>query len=251
MSTATLAAGALLIAQVSRQTQQAVAGTLLVCALIAVVAAIMYSAHRASKARRAKLEAALHALGFTFTGSPAKTDKPALFVPFAHAPQFSRGGGASGIQWAAHGTVRGTAVHLAEHMYMQSHGKGAHPVHHTAAAVACPAHWPPLSLTREHWGHALADLVGMSDLQLDDAAFNKRWRLKCDDADFALLLLSPEAQAWLAAAPKSEAWHLAGGQLVCVWHGTVTGEAVATLAARPLELLALVPPELAAWRAPG
>lgn len=236
---------AVTLAQVSRQTQQAVGGFILLGGLAVIIVAALVAAHRANKARRAKLEETLRAMGFTFTGSPAKIDKPALYEPFAHTPQFSHG--AAGIQWAAQGRIAGATVHVAEHMHMQSHGKGAHPVHHTAAAVACPAPWPTLSLTREHWGHALANLLGARDVQLDDEAFNKRWRLKCDQPDFALLFLSPQAQTWLAAAPRNESWHLQAGRLVCVRHGTVKDDAIAALAARPAELMALVPPELAAW----
>ncbi len=240
----------LLLAQAAgRNPLQPFAGALLLGVFIAVVVMALVSTRRARKARHEGLSQALIALGFTPTISPPKASRPALFVPFAGAPELSHG--AKGLQWAASGTIEGVRVDICEHMHMRSTGKSAHPVYYTAAAVECPAPWPALALTREHWGHAIAEMLGQRDVKLDSDEFNKRWRVHSKDADFALLFLSPQTQEWLKDAPKNEAWRLGAGRLVCVWSGNIKPEAAAALAARPVALLALAPPELAAWGSPS
>ncbi|MFN0012317.1 MAG: hypothetical protein ACKVS8_11815 [Phycisphaerales bacterium] len=224
----------------------AVAIVLLVAA-VAVIVLLIWLAKKRDRARTAGIAEALASRGLTLTAAPAKAAKPALFAPFAHVKQMKAGHG--GIQWVASGTINGTQIDLCEHMHMQSHGKGSHPVYYSAAVISCPPAWPELTLGRESALHAIAELLGHKDVKLDDEAFNKRWRVHTDDPDFALVFLSPAAQQWLTEAPKNEAWQVGAGRLSCVHAGALKPDTVAALIERPLALVAMIPPELAAWQA--
>ncbi len=170
-----------------------------------------------------------------------------LFEMFAALPEFN--GAADGVDWRAADPRSGCAI--MEHSYTVKDGEDEKSFRHVAALIACPTSWPTLSLTPETMLSRLSvALGGKEDIQLEDPAFNKRWKVSSDDENFAVLALSPQVQEELMKAPKGEIWRIRSGRIFCVRKGTISVKEALEFARRPARLLAMFPPELAAYSAP-
>lgn len=209
--------------------------------VIVVVIVLVITSNRAAKKRRDAMCAALDHRGLLV----APGDDPGMRGSLSHLPEFKRG--RQSLRWHA-AAKDGSGLIVMEHEAVVGSGKHRQTIVHTVAALPCPPDWPNLTLGPESFFSKLGEMLGFKDLKLDDAAFNARWRIKCSSEEFAIVALSPAAQAWLLAAPKQEAWCIGSGWVCCVWDGHHEPAAVADLIARPAELLKQMPPELAAWR---
>jgi hypothetical protein len=79
---------------------------------------------------------------------------------------------------------------------------------------------------------------------MEDETFNRAWRVKCDDENFAMLVLHPAVQAWFLELPKSW-WVEVGDGAVCVVSNTRGTEESALRGARLLaEFWGMLAPEL-------
>lgn len=125
--------------------------------------------------------------------------------------------GPVGVRWCARVEVDGLAVRILEHRYSTGSGKNRTIHDHTIVSLPCPPTWPVLTLDREHLLHKVANLLGHNDLQLDDPAFNARWRVRTDDENFAIVLLSPEIQTRLMTLPKRTAVRVGAGAVSLGW----------------------------------
>lgn len=243
-----LAITVLLLAQSGSGTGRAPNWLALIVGVVGAVlllGGIFWIASASEKKRYTAIGQALAARGFALTLKPPKAQREELFHPFLGLKAV--GAMHKHLTWCAVGSAGSATLHIAEHMYMQSHGKGAHPVYHTLAVASAPWEWPLVRLERRNILHALAKLVGVKELRLDNEAFNAAWRVTSTDADFALLLLSPEAQAWLAEAPRRESWEIGAGRIACVWSGSPKSEACTLVIDRLAQFLEFVPPELDAY----
>ncbi len=185
-------------------------------------------------------------LGLSFTSARGRDLSPHMaFAGVAHLAELRKG--ATGVQWHAR-AENNSGLEVLEHMYTTGSGKSRREHRHTVVSAPCPRAWPALSLTPETLLTRLVEFFGGEmDIRLDDEDFNKRWRVKGRDEGFAVLALPPEVQAWLKSAPQKERWRIGEGRVCCIWEGRVDPSGLAALAARPAELMALMPPELAAW----
>jgi hypothetical protein len=114
------------------------------------------------------------------------------------------------------------------------------------AAVEMPD-WPSLRITPRR---GLIRRPRRGELQLDHEPFTRRFRVVAEDEDFAILLLTPEVQAWLADGPGIS-WFVAPGGLAMVRPGRlrpVREDVEASLVALET-LIDLIPAELALWNA--
>lgn len=71
----------------------------------------------------------------------------------------------------------------------------------------------------------------MSDIVLGDQAFNTRWRVRCDDEDFAFRLLTPEVQSLLAAWPAEYSVTIGAGSACVIFRRRFTPDRLAEMIA--------------------
>lgn len=216
-----------------------------VVALVLIVTAIVL----AERARKRNLERGLAALGLTVNFDPTASDKAQALDACGSLWSDLRTG-ASGVQWVASGTIDGLAVSLLEHRYTSGSGKNKSVHYHTVAATPAPPNWPSVTLTRENIFHRIGELFGSRDFKLDDVEFNKRWRVKVQNEEFAIMALTPEVQSWAMKLGKSSIVRIGGGGIsVGVPRSTRAVEAVG-LARSAAQLALLIPPELGEWESP-
>lgn len=167
-----------------------------------------------------------------------------------------------GIGGARVGEVGGRRIAIADYSiitrtYNQSTGSTNTSTEKFAVALAeVPAELPPFSLEREGILSRTVDRVGLKDLELGHAHFDRAFQVKAEDPELVRELLDPELLERLVAMPDTV--ELAGGgRFIAAWRpGTIESgprkpivEAVATAAARlPSRILQSGPP---ASTAPG
>lgn len=220
-------------------------GALGLAGLVAVVMAVSgYTA-----ARRLRIGAALEARGLSVQFRPDKRQRAGCFARFAHLTSLRRG--ERGVRMWAGGEVDGRHVDLIEHAYVVSTGKSSHTVYHCAAATACPAAWPSLTLSPGNVVTSWWASLRGQDMTLENEAFNERWIVKAESEDFALLVLTPRVQEFLAHGPSGESWQIGDGAVCWVRRRQVKPETVCEPLDRLMGLMALIPPELEHWEARG
>lgn len=118
-----------------------------------------------------------------------------------------------GIRWVAKTSVDSFEAHLIEHTYTTGSGKNQSVHHHTIIAIACPKSWATVSLTPEHLFTKIGKVFGLKDLDLENEAFNTKWRVKTEDENFALVLLGTQVQSYLAGIDNTitDRWFVQGG----------------------------------------
>ena len=211
--------------------------------LVGVLIAFVGVVRLAHERRREDLALALHGLGLTAVFVKSKSDREALYdlwEPFAFLKRLRSGN--RGLQWIAWGeredlTVDGrvSAVRLFEHRYIVQAGHATVAKFHTVSGVVVPDGWPKLQIDpRGVFG-------GSSGLDFGDAAFDRRFRVRCGDAAFARALLTDEVRAWLVAtAKKGERWRVQGSAsgcvLACLWPRYVPVRDLGGLVERPVYL---------------
>jgi hypothetical protein len=197
------------------------------------------------KARRHDVGAALAEKGMEVDHAPPKERRGGHFAPFASLKALRHG--AKGVRIWAGGAVEGRQVFLIDHAYTVHTGKSNHTVHHTAAATACPAQWPVVSLKGQNlvtgWW---ANLHGR-DMTLENEAFNKRWIVRAENEDFALLVLSPQVQEFLCNAPSGETWQIGHGWICWYRQKGLQIDNADVPVERLMGLVRLLPAELAHW----
>jgi len=220
------------------------AGVAGVFAVIAIIVAIIVLAARGESRRRRELFDALRARGFHVSEKPSRTELDSLFVAFDGMAPLKKG--AKGLRWHATGRSGVGDIQIIEHAYTVSSGKHHHTVINTCVAVVGGISWPTLTLEGEGALARFAEMLGATpDIKLEDEAFNKRWRVKCDDEAFALAVLSPEVQLTLIAAPRADWWAIGGpfGTVCLGRRGPTTDKSLAEMLTSVETLIAHFPPE--------
>ncbi len=212
---------------------------------MAAILGIGVVAWRAELKRMRELAAGLALAGLEIVTSPSDEQKQSAFETLG--PFRDLRDGPRGIVWCARGHVQGREVTLVEHKYTTGSGKNRTTVRHTVAAIVASERWPALSLVEENLLHKLAEMFGSKDLKLEDEAFNKRWRITADHAEFATLVLSPEVQSWSMALPPRTMIRIGRGGLCLATNWVVKLEDAQRLVSGVCDLAALIPPELDAW----
>jgi Tfp pilus assembly protein PilV len=200
------------------------------------------------KKRRAALAQTFAAMNMNGSADP---DNAAKALAYARVPSLHKimRHGHKGVRWFAESPPASTTpgVFMIEHSYVVSTGKNSQSVYHTAACVAVPAQWGEVALSREGMFTKIGKLFGLKDLDLEDPAFNNAWRVRTADENFALALLSPEVQQFLAAenAPfKNDSWIIGSGTLSLVLGRQLKPEELDPFRARLLALIRMLAPEL-------
>lgn len=205
-------------------------------ACLAVV--VVGIARAKSRARREEALEILENDGWEIVDQPKGDERRAIFEPFAHARALPRKD--KGVR----ACLRRGDASILEYVYTESSGNSSRTVRLLACATPCPKNWPDLTLTREHALHRLGAMLGIRDIEVEDPAFNARWRVRSPDETFAILFLTPEVQQFLMDEDTPESWWITGGSLVCVRRAHLDPAQVSAIERRTLALRNLAPSEL-------
>ncbi|MCG3121983.1 MAG: hypothetical protein GIKADHBN_00356 [Phycisphaerales bacterium] len=200
----------------------------------------------ADRARRKKIAEALAALGFEQHTKPDDLEKDSAFALLGPSWADLRTAG-KGVKWTARGEVDGRPVVLVEHQYTTGSGKSRQTHVHVVAATPAPPAWPDVRLTREGLFDKLGAVFGSKDFTVEDENFNKRWKVKTTNEDFALLVLTPQVQAWSMNLDQSTMIRIGPGAITVARRGALAADSVVGLIRRCAELANLLPVELEAW----
>lgn len=96
------------------------------------------------------------------------------------------------------------------------------------ALAPIDAFCPRLTIEREGLASRIADGLGLEDIQFESAAFNRAFRVACEDRRFAIEILDARMMAWLLDATRGYEFEVAGSQ-VLVWGSRVAPTAIVPL----------------------
>ncbi len=195
--------------------------------------------HRGKAGKTVSHELEAQRLGFTYRGKGDKEFR-ARFSFLAAVPR-----GAS-IRHVCEGSLDGRPIEVFQSSYMVSTGQSMVQISHAIYAVEAPD-WPATQIAARNWfGRLFRKLGAPRGLELDDPEFNRRFRLKTDDEDFAIALLSPEMQAFMLSKTSAR-WRITPGRLCMIYNGTRNADRMEASLQRLQRFWELVPTELEAW----
>ncbi len=195
--------------------------------------------HRGKAGKTVSHELEAQRLEFTYRGKGDKEFR-ARFSFLAAVPR-----GAS-IRHVYEGSLDGRPIEVFQSSYMVSTGQSMVQISHAIYAVQAPD-WPATQIAARNWfGRLVRKLGAPRGLELDDPEFNRRFRLKTDDEDFAIALLSPEMQAFMLSK-TSVKWRITPGRLCMIYNGTLKAGRMEASLHRLQRFWGLVPAELEAW----
>jgi hypothetical protein len=178
-------------------------------------------------------------LGLTYM---ARGDK-AFRQRFAHLPQVPRG---AKIKHVMAGHLDGRPAVLFEATYMIWTGNMVLPVAHTIYTVDCPA-WPTTHIKpRNPFGRLAVKLGRQPRLAMENPAFNVRFKVKTDNDDFAIALLSPEMQEFMLTK-TTVSWRIVANRVCLVYSGTLKSNRMESSLQRLRRFWELIAPELESW----
>ncbi len=212
------------------------AGGLLCVLVLRVLRRSLRSA--AGEADRPKAAAAA-ALGLTLIEKPDKQ----LLHHFADLGVIKRHGS---LKHVMHGLLDDRRLLVFQHTYHIHTGQASIPIVQTVYACEAP-NWPELRITPRTFWNLLALRFGYGrGLTLESAAFNRTFKLACDDEDFAITLVNPAMQEFLLDKPSAR-WIISGGELCLVYRGALRLDRMPASVERIRQFWSLVPVELNEW----
>ena len=151
-----------------------------------------YAAYAYQQHRKARMRAVAAAAGLQVDTSTKKP--PALGFDLFDP---GRGKKVSAQMWRA-----GEQDSVFQYRYTVQSGDNSKTYRFTAALVEVPFRAPHLRIANENWWSKAKRIVGMRDVEVESAAFNDRYHVRCDDERFAISLLDPPMIAWMLS-PQS------------------------------------------------
>ncbi len=160
--------------------------------LLAIGGGIVYAVYAYRRHREAKMRAVAEAAGLqvdTSTKHPPQLGFD-LFDPGNRKKVTAQ-------MWRA-----GEQDSVFQYRYTVQSGDSSTTYEFTAALVEVPFRAPHLRIGTENWWSKAKRIVGMRDIEVESAAFNDRYHVRCDDERFAISLLDPPMIAWMLS-PQS------------------------------------------------
>ena len=192
-----------------------------------------------SRTKNSGAEQEAERLGLSYT---ARGDK-AFCQQFARLPQVPRG---AKIKHVMAGHLDGRPAVLFEATYMIWTGNMVVPVAHTIYTVDCPA-WPTTHVKpRTPVGRLAVKLGRQPRLAMENPAFNLRFKVKTDDDDFAIALLSPEMQEFMLTK-TTVSWRIVANRVCLIYSGTLKSNRMESSLQRMRRFWELIAPELENW----
>lgn len=215
-------------------------------AVVVVIALVVIAMVMAEKSRQKALLALGEQMGLAVNLKPDRASKGTAFEALGSAWRDLRTG-ASGVTWCMNGTYLDRPVTILQHRFSTGSGKSRQTHYHTVAATPAPANWPAVTLSKESVFHKIGAIFGSKDFQLDDAAFNARWRISTTSEDFTLLALTPDVQQWSMTLPRDAMIRVGGGAITVARRVSVKPADVPAMAGWCVELSGMIPEELDHW----
>ena len=192
-----------------------------------------------SRSRISGAEQEAGRLGLTYT---ARGDK-AFRQRFAGLPQVPRG---ATIKHVMAGHLDGRPAVFFEASYMVSTGQVMVPVAHTIYTVESPA-WPATHIKRRNpFGRLAVRLGRQPRLAMENPAFNLYFKVKTDNDDFAIALLSPEMQEFMLTK-TTVSWRIVANRVCLIYSGTFKSNRMESSLQRMRRFWELIAPELENW----
>lgn len=184
--------------------------------ILAGVAVIAYLVWRAKQKRREAL--ALFALqrGFEFSRSDP-FDLPRYDF---HLFRMGQGRGCENVMW---GKWQDLPVKEADYWYYtestDSKGNRTRSYHRFSVVLAeLSCHLPDVTMEREDAGSWLAGHLGFHDIEFESERFNRMFKVKARDREFAYRLIDARMIRWLESLPGDFGFEV-NGQNLLVWSG--------------------------------
>jgi len=207
---------------------------------IAAMAAVGSAARTNRKGpRRGRAEVAANDFGLSYL---AKADK-SFRSAFGELPELPRN---ATVKHVMTGDFDGRPITVFESSYMIYTGQTMMQVAYTVYAVEAPD-WPSTHITRRNWFGRMALKLGRQpSLLLDNPQFNSRFKVRTENDDFAIALLSPEMQAFMLQKMNVR-WRIKDGRVCLCYSGTLKPQRMPASLERMRQFWSLVPDELEAW----
>ncbi|MCC6229803.1 MAG: hypothetical protein IT432_11315 [Phycisphaerales bacterium] len=220
------------------------------CVLFAGLVAIAIFVTNQRLEQKGQVFEKLESMGFHVIASPTDVQKFDAYSMLGRPLT----DGLHGVTWIARGRVSGLQTFVIQHVVcMKHHGRrGASLITRMFAATSCPAGWPRLELTEMNLGDELLGLVGVrrTEHPSGSSEFGKRWRVSCDDPDFANLVLSARVTDLALSLPGNSGVLIGGGHIVVSLKEYVRPDEAVRLASLPAEFLSLLSPEVSVYQSP-
>lgn len=176
-------------------------------------------------------------IGLTYEARGPKS----LRKDFRHLPQIK---GHGQVKHVLRGTICDRPLVGFEYSYLVSAGQVMVTMAYAIYALDAPDHWPRLRISRSNYFTRLFSRLGFGrQLSLESSRFNATMRVRTDDEDFAIAILSPEMQSFLAEKP-TVSWHLGHGRLCLIYHGHLRMQRVEASIDRLQRFWSLLPDEV-------
>ena len=192
-----------------------------------------------SRRRLGRAETAATEFGLSYL---AKADKSfrSEFGELAELPRNAT------VKHVMTGDLDGRPITVFESSYMIYTGQTMMQVAYTVYAVDAP-NWPSTHITRRNWFGRMAMKLGRQPgLLLDNPQFNSRFKVRTENDDFAIALLSPEMQTFMLQKMNVR-WRIKDGRVCLCYSGTLKPARMPASLERMRQFWSLVPEELEAW----
>lgn len=144
------------------------------------------------------------------------------------------------------GTVIDRAFLAFENTYMTFTGQVTIPVNHTVYTLAAPGNWSSITVSPRTQFARLARRFGFPrGLELESSQFNTMFKVKTNDQDFAIALLSPELQRFLLEK-TNVTWHVEPSRVALIYAGPMKPDRIEPSLARLERFWTLIADELKA-----
>jgi len=179
---------------------------------VAAVVGVVYVQYRMKQKRIASLRAIAAGIGFEFSqADPADV----LGLGFS---LLNKGDG-RGVESFMAGQHDGKSVECFDYWYYDestdSKGRRSRTYHrYTCGLLTFDAAVPHLALGRENFFSRIGNALGIDDIELEYEAFNREFRVRCDDQRFAFSVLDGQMMEWLLVAPDFEAIEVSGSHVL-------------------------------------
>jgi hypothetical protein len=215
----------------------AITALLTVIAMMAAVVGVRQSNRKGP--RRGRAEVAANEFGLSYL---AKADK-SFRSEFGELPELPRN---ATVKHVMTGDLDGRPITVFQSSYMMYTGQTMVQVAYTVYAVEAPD-WPSTHITRRNWFGRMALKLGRQpSLLLDNPQFNSRFKVRTENDDFAIALLSPEMQAFMLQKMNAR-WRIKDGRVCLCYSGTLKPAKMPASLERMRQFWSLVPDELEAW----
>jgi hypothetical protein len=165
----------------------------------AVTAVSSFSAIRRRRRRRG-IAAFARRFGFEFGGA----DPFGLLYDY-NFPLFEMGDG-RGCENVVWGEWKGVPFRATDYWYYDAtpnrRGSGVKNRMFNAVVVDVPLYLPRVTVEREGFASWAAERVGWRDIQFESEEFNRRFRIRAEDAEFAFKLIDAQMMHWMLSTDE-------------------------------------------------